>query len=97
LTWYRNHGWDFSPGYEINNARFDRLLPDHCVSCHASYPTTLPYLEGKVAERRSGAKRDSGYDNTIVNPVRMPLERRLDACEQCHVHTAVSVLRDGKD
>jgi tetratricopeptide (TPR) repeat protein len=114
LTWYRNHGWDFSPGYEINNARFDRLLPDRCVSCHASYPKTIPYLEGKyaelrpgigcerchgpgalhVAERRAGAKRDSSYDNTIVNPARMPLERRLDACEQCHVHTAVAVLRN---
>ncbi len=117
LTWYRNHGWDFSPGYEINNARFDRLLPDRCISCHASYPKTLPYLEGKyaelrsgigcerchgpgalhVAERRSGAPHDSSFDNTIVNPARMPLERRLDGCEQCHVHTAVAVLRSGKD
>ncbi len=117
LTWYRNHGWDFSPGYEINNARFDRLLPDRCIACHASYPKTIPYLEGKyadlrpgigcerchgpgalhVAERRSGAKRGGGYDNTIVNPARMPLERRLDGCEQCHVHTAVAVLRAGKD
>ena len=42
LTWYRSHGWDFSPGYEINNARFDRLMPDRCVSCHSSYPRTLP-------------------------------------------------------
>ena len=38
LTWYRSHGWDFSPGYEVNNARFDRVLLDRCVACHASYP-----------------------------------------------------------
>lgn len=115
LTWYRSHGWDFSPGYEINDARFDRLLPDRCVSCHSSYPRTLPSLEGKfadarpgigcerchgpgalhVAERRRGARRDS-VDNTIVNPARLPLERRMDVCEQCHVHTAVTVLREGK-
>ena len=117
LTWYREHGWDFSPGYEINNARFDRLMPDRCIACHSNYPRPIPHLEGKyaelppgigcerchgpgalhVAQRRAGVKRDSAYDNTIVNPARLPLERRLDSCEQCHVHTAVAVLRDGKD
>jgi Tfp pilus assembly protein PilF len=117
LTWYREHGWDFSPGYQLNDARFDRVLPDRCVACHASYPRPIPHLEGKfaelrdgigcerchgpgalhVAERRAGAARDSGYDKTIVNPVRLPLERRMDVCEQCHVHTAVTVLREGKN
>lgn len=117
LTWYSGHGWDFSPGYEVNNARFERSMPDHCVGCHSSYPTRAPYLEGKyvelrdgigcerchgpgelhVRERRASVRGDSGYDNSIVNPARLPLERRLDVCEQCHVHTAVSVLREGKD
>ena len=117
LTWYREHGWDFSPGYEITNARFDRLMPDRCIACHSSYPRPNPFLEGKYAElrpgigcerchgpgalhvegRRAAVPRDSGYDATIVNPARLPLERRLDVCEQCHVHTAVAVLREGKD
>ncbi|MGQ0647200.1 MAG: cytochrome c3 family protein, partial [Gemmatimonadaceae bacterium] len=117
LTWYRDHGWDFSPGYEINNARFDRLMPDRCLACHASYPEKLPFLEGKYAqlregigcerchgpgalhvnERKSAVPRDSGYDDGIVNPARLTRERRVDMCEQCHVHTAVSVLREGKD
>ena len=117
LTWYRQHGWDFSPGYEINNARFDRLLPDRCIACHSNYPTTIPLLEGKYAalppgigcerchgpgalhvkERTAKVPRDSVYDNTIVNPARLPLERRIDGCEQCHVHTAVAVLREGKN
>jgi predicted CXXCH cytochrome family protein len=117
LTWYRTHGWDFSPGYEINNARFDRLMPDRCIACHSSYPDPIPFLEGKyaelrpgigcerchgpgalhVTERRTATERDSVHDNSIVNPARLPLERRLDVCEQCHVHTAVTVLREGKD
>ena len=117
LTWYREHGWDFSPGYRVSNARFDREMPDRCVACHASYPKTLPHLEGKYADVRAGigcerchgpgalhvkeriaqVPRDSGYDKSIVDPARLPLARRLDVCEQCHVHTAVSVLRDGKD
>ncbi len=116
LTWYRSHGWDFSPGYEINNARFDRMMPNRCLACHASYPDTLPYLEGKyatlrsgigcerchgpgalhVAERTAGVRRDSAFDASIVNPARMSLARRMDTCEQCHVHTAVTVLREGK-
>jgi Tfp pilus assembly protein PilF len=117
LTWYRQHGWDFSPGYELNNARFDRVMPDRCIACHSSYPEPIPFLEGKFAElrpgigcerchgpgalhvmeRRAAIQRDTGYDNTIVNPARLPLERRLDVCEQCHVHTPVTVLREGKD
>jgi tetratricopeptide (TPR) repeat protein len=117
LTWYRRHGWDFSPGYQINNARFDRSMPDRCIACHSSYPRALPYLEGKYAEmrpgigcqrchgpgalhvqeRRTGITADTGYDNTIVNPARLPLARRMDVCEQCHVHTTVSVLREGQD
>ena len=116
LTWYRQHGWDFSPGYEINNARFDRVMPDRCIACHSSYPKPIQFLEGKyaelpagigcerchgpgalhVAERRATAERDTAFDNSIVNPARLPLERRLDVCEQCHVHTAVTVLREGK-
>ena len=120
LTWYRRTGWDFSPGYQLNNARFDRSLADRCVACHSSYPEPLPFLEGKYETLRPGigcerchgpgalhteersarpasAIPDSAYDNTIVNPARLPLARRMDVCEQCHVHTAVSVLREGKD
>ena len=117
LTWYREHGWDFSPGYKVSNARFDRVIPDRCIACHASYPERLPALEGKYAtvrpgigcerchgpgalhvrERANAAKPDSAFDNTIVNPARLPVARRMDICEQCHVHTAVAVLREGKD
>jgi tetratricopeptide (TPR) repeat protein len=117
LTWYRQAGWDFSPGYTSNNARFDRLMPDRCIACHSSYPEPIRFLEGKYAalrpgigcerchgpgalhveERRAGVQRDSGYDKTIVNPARLPLARRLDVCEQCHVHTSVNVLREGKN
>lgn len=117
LTWYRDHGWDFSPGYEVSNPRFDRLMPDRCVACHSNFPKPTPHLEGKhaawvegigcerchgpgalhVAERRSTARADSGIDLTIVNPARLPIARRVDICEECHVHTAVSVLREGKD
>jgi hypothetical protein len=127
LTWYADHGWDFSPGYEVNNARFSRTLPDRCIACHSSYPDAAPHLEGKYPVLRAGigcerchgpgalhvqtrraattvaaaaptAAGDSAsrraFDSTIVNPARLPLDRRLDVCEQCHVHTSVAVLRE---
>ena len=117
LTWYREGGWDFSPGYELDNARFGRLLPDRCLACHGSYPEPMPFLEGKYAElrpgigcerchgpgelhvreRRAGETPDGAYDATIVDPARLPLARRLDVCEQCHVHTPVTVLRESRD
>lgn len=117
LTWYREGGWDFSPGYELNNARFGRLMPDRCLACHGSYPEPIPFLEGKYAdlppgigcerchgpgalhvrERSEGPPADGTYDNTIVSPRHLPFERRLDVCEQCHVHTAVNVLREGRN
>jgi tetratricopeptide (TPR) repeat protein len=117
LTWYHQRGWDFSPGYELNNARFDRLLPDRCIACHGSYPQPIPFLEGKyaelppgigcerchgpgslhVSERSTASPPDSTYDDTIVNPEHLSFERRFDVCEQCHVHTPVTVLREGQD
>jgi Tfp pilus assembly protein PilF len=116
LTWYHSHGWDFSPGYELTNLRFDRVLPDRCVACHSSYPVPKPYLEGKyaelrpgigcerchgpgalhVAERRAGGTSSGSYDATIVNPAKLPVERRLDVCEQCHVHADVELPREGR-
>jgi tetratricopeptide (TPR) repeat protein len=117
LTWYSQKGWDFSPGYEINNARFDRLMPNRCIACHGSYPDPIPYMEGKYAElppgigcerchgpgalhvkeRSAGTPPEGTYDNTIVNPKDLPIERRLDVCDQCHVHTPVTVLREGEN
>lgn len=117
LTWYREGEWDFSPGYELSNARFGRLMPDRCFACHSSYPQPILFLEGKYAElppgigcerchgpgalhvreRSTGSPTESTYDDTIVNPKHLPFERRLEVCEQCHVHTPVTVLREGRD
>ena len=117
VTWYtQSQRWAFSPGYETSNARFDRLIPDRCMTCHNSYPEPVPFVEGKYAdvpfgigcERCHGpgsvhvdarlaapAPADS-VDETIVNPAHLTLERRLDVCQQCHLHSTVSILREGR-
>ncbi len=51
LTWYTQTArWDFSPGYQRQNGRFDRLIPERCMACHNSYPERVPFVEGKYAE-----------------------------------------------
>jgi tetratricopeptide (TPR) repeat protein len=36
LTWYADHGWDLSPGYEVNNSHFNRPVVAECLFCHAN-------------------------------------------------------------
>ncbi len=117
LTWYtQGERWDFSPGYQHYNVRFDRLIPDRCMTCHNSYPEPVAFVEGKyqhvpdgigcerchgpgsihVDARLSAPEPAGSVDTTIVNPAHLSLERRLDVCQQCHLHTTVSVLREGR-
>jgi len=51
LTWYtQTDTWDFSPGYQVANKRFDRVVPDRCMACHNSYPTAVPFTNGKYSD-----------------------------------------------
>lgn len=55
LTWYTQTGhWDFSPGYDVSNARFDRLILDRCMACHNNYPEDIPNLDGKYLSLPQG-------------------------------------------
>lgn len=117
LTWYtQSESWDFSPGYDVQNKRFDRAIPDRCMACHNAYPESVPFVPGKYAdvpegigcerchgpgsihadERLVDEKAPDSIDYTIVNPTDLQLDRQLDVCQQCHLQTTVSLLRDGK-
>ena len=38
LTWYVAKGiWDLSPGYDVNNPRFDREIGVECLACHTGH------------------------------------------------------------
>ncbi|MFN3596822.1 MAG: tetratricopeptide repeat protein [Rubricoccaceae bacterium] len=60
LTWYTQAEggagrWDFSPGYEVFNARFSRTIPERCMSCHNGPTTTpVPFADGKYAALAGG-------------------------------------------
>ena len=117
LTWYSQAStWDLSPGYQIYNKRFDRLVPDRCMACHNSYPSSVPYVTGKYEhvpegigcerchgpggrhiEERLASPGGDGADPTIVNPAHLSQDLQMDVCQQCHLHTTVSLLRAGRD
>lgn len=60
-----------------------------CERCHG--PGALH------VEERTATPDFKGKDYTIVNPKHLSLDRRLDVCQQCHLHGPVSMLREGKE
>ena len=118
LTWYSQAAkWDFSPGYETYNKRFNRLVPDRCMACHNSYPGSVPHVVGKydhlpegigcerchgpgslhMAERLASPLGRDTIDRTIVNPAHLSSALQMDICQQCHLNTTVSLLRQGRE
>ena len=60
-----------------------------CERCHG--PGAL-----HVEERLAMPEPAADIDDSIVNPAHLSPERRLDVCNQCHLQTTVSVLREGR-
>ncbi len=68
------------------------VVPDGigCERCHG--PGDL-----HVEERLANPDLAEGeIDLTIVNPAHLPLDLRLDVCQQCHLNGEVSILREGR-
>ena len=60
-----------------------------CEQCHG--PGQL-HVEARLADPEPAGS----IDLTIVNPAHLPIELRLDVCQQCHTNGAVSILREGE-
>ncbi len=61
-----------------------------CERCHG--PGEL-----HVQERLESSEVQGAIDHTIVNPAHLTIDRQMDICQQCHLHTTVSLLRDGRE
>src|ERR1039457_793970 len=108
-SWYRQHGWDASPGYQqMASVDFDRLIDSACLFCHADNGKFL----GSDGRRFSGvALKPVGCDRchgpgddharqpsakNIVNPSKLGQRARNSICEQCHLEGATRLLNPGK-
>lgn len=104
----RAERWDMDPSYVEGNVRFGKPLRAFCISCHADYPRRRagtddvfvdPISTGVGCERchGPGAKHVQTLRAAdIVNPARLPPERQLDVCVQCH-ESNTSTLRADRD
>ncbi|MBL8221007.1 MAG: tetratricopeptide repeat protein, partial [Bryobacterales bacterium] len=92
-----------SPGYDRpDHQGFRRKISTDCMFCHNAYPanrnmppTSEPIFDGKLAEgidcqRCHGPGRahvEAAGRVAIVNPAKLPFERSLEVCMQCHLET----------
>ncbi len=43
ISWFAaTHSWANSPGFPVDQVKFNRLIPAHCLECHATTCTLLP-------------------------------------------------------
>jgi len=104
----QTHVWGIDPGASEGNPRFSKPLGAFCISCHADYPRrragtdevfVQPIPRGVGCERCHGPGQKhvtSPLAGGIVDPARLPLERQLDVCVQCHEsdHSGLRADRD---
>jgi predicted CXXCH cytochrome family protein len=108
-SWYHQHGWDASPGYQnMASIDFDRQIDSACLFCHADNGKFL----GSDARRFSGVELNPvgcdrchgpGDDHVkqpsaknIVNPSKLGQRARNSICEQCHLEGETRLLNPGK-
>jgi predicted CXXCH cytochrome family protein len=96
-------GWGMVPGSDTAHPQTRRFISYKCMFCHNGYPeipssnqmagsepvfTSLP--QGIDCQRCHGPggehARTSGRA-PIVNPAKLPAERRMEVCMQCHMET----------
>jgi len=78
-----------TPVVQTNGMFTDMPAGIGCERCHG--PGQL-----HVDERLASGDPAGDIDYTIVNPVHLPLDLRLDVCQQCHLNGSVSLLRDDR-
>lgn len=108
-SWYRQHGWDFSPGYQrMAGIDFDRLIDSNCLFCHAGNAKFLAsdgrHFSGAEltpigCDRCHGPTADHVRQpsaKNIVNPSKLAPRARNSVCEQCHLEGETRLLNPGK-
>jgi predicted CXXCH cytochrome family protein len=111
INWYgQRRVWDMAPAYQQAREMPMNLpaLPG-CLSCHTSgllpplagtpnkYPSPVFEHSGITCERCHGAgKLHAANSGPIVNPAKLPPDRRDQNCMQCHLEGNVAIEQPGR-
>ena len=110
INWYGDRRlWDMTPAYQ-NVQAMPLNLPAHtsCLHCHVSgmrapiegtdnrYQMPLMTHSGVSCERCHAPAAAHVKGGPIVNPAKLPPERRDAICMQCHMEGRVSIERAGR-
>ncbi|MEM8556596.1 MAG: tetratricopeptide repeat protein [Bacteroidota bacterium] len=69
---------------------------DNGIGCEQCHGPGSVHIEARLEDPEPSGGDPDWQDPTIVNPADLELERRLDVCQQCHLHGSVSLLREGE-
>jgi len=109
VAWYsQEKRWGMAPGYDRpNHPDFSRAITHKCMFCHNAYPNVAPGADRQGFDENPrfpapvphgidcGRCHGAGPDHaTLVNPARLPPDRQLDVCQQCHLETTTFRLPD---
>jgi predicted CXXCH cytochrome family protein len=109
VSWYSAPAkWDLSPGYQEYDSLFlTRGIEPVCLECHASRVQTVSgttngygvpaFREGGVScERCHGAgDAHAAGRGRMINPAKLPPDRRDGICAQCHLSGEARIARAG--
>jgi tetratricopeptide (TPR) repeat protein len=100
LSWYSEDGghWAMSPGYDrADHSDFRREITESCLFCHNGYPSEANrgLAQGIDCQRCHGPGNDHVQGKgAILNPAKLPPQRRMEVCLQCHLESASRTLPD---
>jgi predicted CXXCH cytochrome family protein len=112
INWYaQKHAWDMTPAYQDSlHIPLNLPLDSSCLDCHTGNPqspapgTQNEYREPLIFQQGIGCARCHGPGTahvqgagSIVNPAKLPPDRRDAVCMQCHLEGNVSVKQPGRD
>jgi Tetratricopeptide repeat/Cytochrome c554 and c-prime len=111
VSWYSSPAkWDLSPGYQQYDSLFlTRSIEPVCLQCHASRVQPKagtangyrvpPFQEGGVSCERCHGPGDAHVAGRgkMINPAKLPPDRRDSICAQCHLSGEARIARAGAD
>lgn len=111
VNWYgQKQVWDMTPAYQdAREAPLNLPVAASCLHCHTTgmsapapgtgnrYPSP-PFAHAGVTCARCHGEASAHLHGTgtILNPAKLPPERRDDICRQCHLEGDVAIEQQGK-